>query len=289
MSSNEVTLINSLIATTIDSANGYEEAAKNTHSADLGSQFAEFARDRQAVVTMLQAEVRRLGGTPETSGTTKAAAHRRWLDLKNAVAGSDAAILQEVENGETYIRTKYETALGDKALSTASRDVVSRAFDSVMTGHDRARSLNRSYGGTAPSQGGVWRTVGIAAALGGAAYAATRLMRSRRQTSGTMPRRQPTASVTAVRTTPAPMSSSTSTYGTSSTASTSGSSRGIDAASTRSGGRSRGTAGATSLAASGSDDSGSSFGSAGESSGSFGSTGSGTSFGAIGSDDLGRK
>lgn len=241
---------------------------------------------------MLQAEVRRLGGTPETSGTTKAAAHRRWLDLKNAVAGSDAAILQEVENGETYIRTKYETVLGDKALSTASRDVVSRAFDSVMTGHDRARSLNRSYGGTAPSQGGVWRTVGIAAALGGAAYAATRLMRSRRQTSGTMPRRQPTASVTAVRTTPAPMSSSTSTYGTSSTAttaSTSGSSRGIDAASTRSGGRSRGTAGATSLAASGSDDSGSSFSSAGESSGSFGSTGSGTSFGAIGSDDLGRK
>lgn len=292
MSSNDITTLNSLIATTIDSANGYEEAAKNTHSADLGSQFAEFARDRLAVVTMLQDEVRRLGGTPELKGTVKAAAHRRWLDLKNAVAGSDAAVLQEVENGESYIRTKYEAALGDGKLSTDSRDVVSRAFDSVLAGHDRARALNHSYGGTASRQGGVWRTVGIAAALGGAAFAATRLMRSRRQTLTATPRQ-----TRAYRTVPAPTSSTTAATmpGASTVVPVTSTSRSLDNEMTtgsakRSGGRRSGSSDATRLAASGSDENGASgFGTSGEPTGGFGSTGGGTSFGAIGSDDLGRK
>lgn len=190
MSGHDITVLNTLIATTIDSANGFEEAARRANAPGLASQFAEFARDRWAVVTTLEDEIRRLGGTPRRQGTTKAAAHRRWLDLKNAVSGSDKAVVQEVENGESYIRSKYEAALSDVQLSEASRRAVTEAFDSVRRGHDSVRSLGLAHGtrSTSSQEGGIdWRRVGtgigIAAAVGGAAYAANRMMSSRRQTT----------------------------------------------------------------------------------------------------------
>src|SRR5688500_427990 len=117
MSAHDAKVLNTLIATTIDSADGFEEAAAHSKAPVLASQFRDCARERREVVAQLQAEVRRSGETPEEAGTTKAAAHRRWLDLKNVVSGSDRSVLQEVENGETYLRTKYEAALEDTALS----------------------------------------------------------------------------------------------------------------------------------------------------------------------------
>jgi uncharacterized protein (TIGR02284 family) len=124
MSSHDATVLNTLIATTIDSADGFDEAAAHTTAPMLGSQFRDCARERREVVAQLQAEVRRSGETPVETGTAKAAAHRRWLDLKNAVSGSDKAVLQEVENGESYLRTKYETALEDTELSETARRAI---------------------------------------------------------------------------------------------------------------------------------------------------------------------
>ena len=139
----DVSVLNTLIATTIDSALGFEESAKEVESGQFAAEFRRFAQERRQVVEQLQGEVRRLGGTPEDDGTVKAAAHRRWLDFKNAVTGaSDKAVIQEVRNGESYLRSKYETALEDDKLSPQARSAVMAAFESVRAGHERATSLN---------------------------------------------------------------------------------------------------------------------------------------------------
>ena len=320
MSDNDVTMLNSLIATTIDSANGFEEAAKRANAAGLSTQFIEFANERRAVVTILENEVRRLGGTPKQAGTAKAAAHRRWLDVKNAVSGSDQAVLQEVENGETYIRTKYETALEDRSLSEATRRVVNEAFDSVRRGHERVRGLNLTVGSTASSrQSSVdWRKVGtglgLAAALGGAAYAATRLTGSRRRQADVRRARTPStggrsyAGQTGGSSTATDLGSSdrgtagATTMGVSSPTSSASSAAGSSGSTStfqqgsdsgRSAGASTSSGGGARLAAGGStDQSGEGLGGFNASdigSGSSGSTG-GTSFGAGSSGgDLGKK
>ena len=140
-----ISTINGLIKTTLDSMKGYQDAAKDAESTQFATMFADFARDRSAAATDLQAEVRRLGGNPEDDSSFLAAAHRTFMDLKQAITGKDdKAIIQEVERGEDHIKAKFESALRDTDLDATSRPVVERAFQSVKEGHDKMSALKHS-------------------------------------------------------------------------------------------------------------------------------------------------
>ena len=65
----QITTLNELIETTVDSINGYEDSAKNIENERLRETFRQRADERQQVVQELRSEVRRLGGDPEESGT----------------------------------------------------------------------------------------------------------------------------------------------------------------------------------------------------------------------------
>ncbi|MBW8911996.1 MAG: PA2169 family four-helix-bundle protein [Sphingomonas sp.] len=144
----DVSTLNSLIKTTLDSVKGFEDAAENVDATRFSSQFREFAQERRQVVTMLQAEVRRLGGNPEDDSSFLAAAHRTFMNLKDAVTGrDDKAVVEEVERGEDYIKEKYQAALRDTDVSPQVRQVIEEAYQSVRRGHDRASQLKHSLQG----------------------------------------------------------------------------------------------------------------------------------------------
>ncbi|QAY80034.1 PA2169 family four-helix-bundle protein [Sphingosinicella sp. BN140058] len=147
-SDHDVTVLNTLITTTIDSANGFERSAEDSESGTFATMFREFGAERREAVGALQERVRQLGGTPNDDGSLKADVHRRFVDLKNAFSGgSDKAVIEEVERGEDYIKDKYEVALRDEQLSPETRAVVERAYQSVRRGHDRASQLKHSMQG----------------------------------------------------------------------------------------------------------------------------------------------
>jgi len=134
--------LNTLIETTIDSITGYEDSATNIENERFREIFRERANERQRVVEELRAEVRRLGGNPEESGSFLGKAHQRFEDLKAAVTGRDEkAIINEVERGEDYLKEKFETALNGGDLTGESRSVVERAYQSVRSGHDQISQL----------------------------------------------------------------------------------------------------------------------------------------------------
>ena len=140
--STEISTLNTLIATTIDSINGYEDSAKNIDSEQLREVFRQRAGERQEVVEQLRAEVRRLGGDPEDDGSFLGKAHQRFEDLKAAVTGRDEkAIVNEVERGEDYLKGKFELALKSDHLSGESRAVVEQCYQSVRAGHDQISQL----------------------------------------------------------------------------------------------------------------------------------------------------
>lgn len=58
---NDISVLNGLIKTTLDSMKVYEDAAKDAESTQYATMFADFARDRSQVATALQAHVRTLG------------------------------------------------------------------------------------------------------------------------------------------------------------------------------------------------------------------------------------
>jgi len=138
----EISTLNTLIATLIDSINGYEDAAGHSEAGRFQQIFRERAGERQRAVEELRAEVRRLGGEPEDSGSFMGKTHQAFFGLKAAITGrDDKAIISEVERGEDYLKEKFESALSSGDLSGESRAVVERCYQSVRSGHDQMSRL----------------------------------------------------------------------------------------------------------------------------------------------------
>ena len=140
--SDEISTLNTLIATTTDSINGYEKSAGEVDDQRLQQIFRQRADDRQQVVQKLREEVRRLGGEPDDSGSFLGKAHQAFEGLKSAVTGGDEkSIIDEVERGEDYLKEKFETALNSGTLSGDARSVVEQCYQSVRSGHDQISQL----------------------------------------------------------------------------------------------------------------------------------------------------
>lgn len=145
--SHDIRTLNGLIATTIDSVDGYTEAAKDSENPRFSELFNNRAQERREVANGLQSEVSRLGGNAEGDGTILAGTHRAFLNLKSAVTGKDdTAIVNEVERGEDHIKAKFEDALEDGDLSAETRSAIGAAWGSVKSGHDEMRNLKHSLG-----------------------------------------------------------------------------------------------------------------------------------------------
>jgi uncharacterized protein (TIGR02284 family) len=143
--SHDISTLNGLIETTIDSVDGYSEAAKTSENARFVTLFSERAAERRAVVGTLRSEVTRLGGKPEEDGTILAGAHRMFLNLKSAVTGKDEkAIVDEVEQGEDHIKAKFEKAMKDNDVSLEVNRTINECYISIKQGHDQMRDIKHS-------------------------------------------------------------------------------------------------------------------------------------------------
>jgi uncharacterized protein (TIGR02284 family) len=140
----DVTVLNSLIETTIDSVDGYRRSAEEATNGTFTQMFRQRAQERQQVVERLREQVRTLGGTPEDDGSLLAAAHRQFLSLRDAVTGSDdKSVIAEVDRGESFLDGKWQVALADKELSVETQRLIGECYQSVRSGHDQWEQINK--------------------------------------------------------------------------------------------------------------------------------------------------
>ena len=143
--SHDISVLNSLIETTIDSVDGYRHSANEATNSRFSESFRNWAKDREDVVSKLRDRVRELGGTPEHDGGILAAMHRQFLSIRDAVTGSDdKSVIAEVDRGESYLDNKWQTALDDTELSPETQQVIRSCYDSVRSGRQQWEQLNRS-------------------------------------------------------------------------------------------------------------------------------------------------
>jgi uncharacterized protein (TIGR02284 family) len=144
MADQTVSTLNNLIETLKDGKNGFESAAADVKDTRVKSTFQELAAQRSKMAGELQAEVSRLGAAPETTGSTAAAIHRGWINLKSALGGGEKSILDEAERGEDVAVQSFEKALKEK-LPPDVAGVVRRQYDQVKTAHDKVKNLRDSW------------------------------------------------------------------------------------------------------------------------------------------------
>jgi len=142
----DIKTLNSLIETTLDSADGYAEAAKDAKSQSLISLFRERSVERRQVASTLQQRVLMLGAEPEKDGTVLASAHRMFVNLRTSLTSNDnKAVVDEVERGEDHIKAKFEDAMKDKDVSPDTKAVISDVYVSVRNGHDQMRDIKKAF------------------------------------------------------------------------------------------------------------------------------------------------
>lgn len=123
--------LNSLIETCKNGELGYAEAARLVEDTKLETLLQGYSKERAGFARALQAEVKKLGGTPGESGTLGAALHRGWMELKAAATlGSGGAILAACETGEDSAWTHYKHVI-DSDISGESRAMVAKQWEKV--------------------------------------------------------------------------------------------------------------------------------------------------------------
>jgi uncharacterized protein (TIGR02284 family) len=141
-----VHIFNSLIETTLDSADGYEKAAELVRNSRFKSLFKERAQARMQLTQELKDEVRSFGGQSPDDGSILGQAHRIFVELRDKIAGqSDRAVIEEVERGENFIRDRFQKAFQDDAIPAQARQLIERAYSSISADCAEASALKEEF------------------------------------------------------------------------------------------------------------------------------------------------
>ncbi|NJC40594.1 uncharacterized protein (TIGR02284 family) [Brevundimonas alba] len=143
----DIQVLNGLIQTTLDSADGYRAAA--TESGDPGHRalFERRSFERRQVADELQSSVRGLGGDAASDGSILAKAQRAFADARHALMRDEASMIGAVETAEDAVRDRFEKALEDSRISATTRETIRRAFGRVSEGRDELHDLRHSLEG----------------------------------------------------------------------------------------------------------------------------------------------
>lgn len=140
-----VSVLNNLIETCKDGAQGYARAAKEAKDPELARVFSDYATQRNQFIVELQQSVRALGGDPEGHSSITGSLHRGWINLKSALSSNEPrAVLAECERGEDAAVQNYRIALTEAELDLTTRALIQRQAAGVKEAHDRIKQLRDS-------------------------------------------------------------------------------------------------------------------------------------------------
>ncbi len=143
-----LTTIETLTDTAIDSVKGYELAAEKAEKFGLKTMFQTQAEKRRRTVMDLNKEIVRLGGKPrDMDGTTLGDLHRIWVGVTDRIMNSDSAAVDNVEEGEDYLRDKFAAAIDGGLLKDDPQAlmVVKTAFDEIKEGERLTDVIEERY------------------------------------------------------------------------------------------------------------------------------------------------
>ena len=139
----ERTVLNRLIETCRDAERGFLSAAAHVENPKLKGLFEQMASQRARIAGALAPHAQRLGGDPAADGTTGAALHRSWIDIKSRLRRhDDNAILDEVERGDGITLHEFQDAL-EGMLPPDSRDAIERLYAELREAHATITAVDR--------------------------------------------------------------------------------------------------------------------------------------------------
>ena len=136
-----VSILKDLMEVSKDGEQGYKDASDDIKDKELSAMLFEFSVQRGEFVNNLRVIVHNLKGETEFSGSILGILHRRWMDVKFGVAGSNPrSVLRECLRGDNAALRKYEIHLGQD-LPDNIRAMVSNQHESIKENYDMISKL----------------------------------------------------------------------------------------------------------------------------------------------------
>lgn len=139
------TTFKSLTDTTFDSVNGYRKAIEKAVSPQLKQALQERLTKREQTLEQMNAELQRQGEELVTKGSVAGSLHRVWTDITDAFENGDEAAAERVEEGEDYLKGKFEAALNSGNLQPEEQAVVQKCFTEICEGERFGNTIEKQY------------------------------------------------------------------------------------------------------------------------------------------------
>jgi uncharacterized protein (TIGR02284 family) len=142
--STDAAVTKDLLQTLEDGKDGFAKGAEKLDGdgeASLAATFRDLGAARGRLYDELQQVAASYGDQLDDDGSLAAKAHRGWMAVKDAIAGSDPdGVLDAAEQGEDHAVSEYEKAL-DADISPEFKAIVQRQLAEVRSAHDQVKAL----------------------------------------------------------------------------------------------------------------------------------------------------
>ncbi len=140
-----VDALENLIEVARDGQNGYRDGAEHAKDPQLRKFLDSVSLARAKFAGDLESYAVQLGkGDVDRSGSTKAAIHRGWLDLKANLGAGDDSILSSMETGDTYAKEQYEKYINDNKLPDDLLETIRIQAQTIAGTLDRVRVMRQN-------------------------------------------------------------------------------------------------------------------------------------------------
>ena len=124
----------SLTDTTFDSVEGYRQAIDKVNNPQLQQALQSRLNQREQTLSQMNAELQRQGDELVTKGTMTGEAHQMWASITSLFENNDESAAERVEEGEDYLKGKFESALKDDDLDSQERVIVEQCYAEICEG-----------------------------------------------------------------------------------------------------------------------------------------------------------
>ncbi len=128
------TVFQTLTDTVYDSVEGYRKAHEKANDPSLKAALSERLMKRERTLAAMKAVMARNGEELMTKGTVTGDLHRMWMGIADLFENGDEAAAERVEEGEDYLKKKFEAALEHDNLDAIERDAIASAYNEICEG-----------------------------------------------------------------------------------------------------------------------------------------------------------
>ena len=128
------TTFKSLTDTTFDSVEGYRQAIDKANHPQLKQALEQRCQQRQKTLETMNSELQRQGDELVTKGTVSGEVHQLWTSITSVFEDGDEVAAERVEEGEDYLKGKFESALESDNLEAQERSIVQQCYNEICEG-----------------------------------------------------------------------------------------------------------------------------------------------------------